>query len=358
MLLKNDGVLPLQPGKYKKIAIIGPHSDYVEYGGYTGGGHIPGIPLNVALQKFLPGVSVRFAKGAAVTGTDTSGFAAALQLARDSDLVIMAVGGSRVTCGEGHDRDELGLPGVQQQLFDEVAATGKPIVTILTNGRPLTVGDVAQKSRALLEEWYLGSEAGTAMSEVLIGKVDPGGKLPITFPRSVGQLPSFYQKKPPFTGAGHGKYYNADDSPLFPFGFGLSYTTFKLSHLKLVSSHIRTDGSTKLTVDITNTGSREGDEVVQFYVSEDYASIGRWEKLLKGFQRVSLQPGQTKTVSFDVGFNELSFWNAEFKRVVEPGNFSLRVGTSSTELQTVRLSVEGGSANPFHPARLPGRVLP
>ncbi len=342
VLLKNDGILPLPAGAYAKIAIIGPHGDYVEYGGYTGTGHLPGVPLNVALPKLLPQASIRFAKGAAVTGEDRSGFAGAVQLAKDSDLVIMAIGGSQATCGEGRDRDEIGLPGVQQELFDEIAATGKPIVTVLTNGRPLTIGDVVEKSRALLEGWYLGSEAGTAVSEVLVGKVNPGGKLTMTIPRSLGQLPSFYQKKAAFNGMGHGKYIEGYASPLFPFGFGMSYTTFRLSHLRLVSSHIRANGSTKLMVDVTNTGTRTGDEVVQFYVSQDYASVGRWEKLLKGFQRVTLQPNETKTVSFPVGFNELSFWNADFKRVVEPGGFSLRVGTSSEQLETVRLTVDGG----------------
>ncbi len=347
VLLKNDGILPLAAGAYAKIAIIGPHGDYVEYGGYTGTGHLPGVSLNVALPKLLPQASIRFAKGAAVTGEDKSGFAAAVQLANDSDLVIMAIGGSHATCGEGRDRDEIGLPGVQQELFDEIAATGKPIVTVLTNGRPLTIGDVVQRSKALLEGWYLGCEAGVAVSEVLVGKVNPGGKLTMTFPKSLGQLPSFYQKKAAFTGAGHGKYVEGDGGPLFPFGFGLSYTTFQLSNLRLASSHIRPDGSTKLMVDITNTGSRMGDEVVQFYVSQDYASIGRWEKLLKGFQRVALHPYETKTVSFPVGFNELSFRNANFKRVVEPGGFSLRVGTSSDQLETVRLTVDGDGSESF-----------
>ncbi len=347
VLLKNDGILPLAAGAYAKVAIIGPHGDEVEYGGYTGSGHAPGVPLNAALPKLLPQASIRFARGAAVTGEDRSGFAEAVQLARDSDLVIMAIGGSHNTCGEGHDRDEIGLPGVQQELFDKIAATGKPIVTVLTNGRPLTIGDVVQKSRALLEGWYLGIEAGTAVSEALVGKINPGGKLTMTFPSSLGQLPSFYQKKAAFTGSGHGKYIEGAAEPLFPFGFGLSYTTFRLSHLRLASSHIRPDGSTKLMVDVTNTGTRTGDEVVQFYVSQDYASVGRWEKLLKGFQRVTLQPNETRTVSFPVGFNELSFWNANFERVVEPGGFSLRVGTSSDELETVRLTVDGDGNNPF-----------
>ena len=347
VLLKNDGILPLAPGAYAKVAIIGPHGDYVEYGDYTGSGHLPGVPLNVALPKFLPQASIRFARGAAVTGEDRSGFAGAVQLAKDSDLVIMAIGGSHATCGEGHDRDEIGLPGVQQELFNEIAATGKPIVTVLTNGRPLTISDVVQRSRALLEGWYLGNEAGTAVSEVLVGKINPGGKLTMTFPKSLGQLPSFYQKKAAFTGMGHGEYLEGNAPPLFPFGFGLSYTTFRLSRLRLAASHIRPDGSTKLMVDVTNTGTRMGDEVVQFYVSQDYASVGRWEKLLKGFQRITLQPNETRTVSFPVGFNELSFWNANFKRVVEPGGFSLRVGTSSDQLETIHLTVVGDGSDPF-----------
>ena len=347
VLLKNDGVLPLAEGSAAKIAIIGPHGDYVEFGDYAGTGHAPGVPLNAALPKLLPQASIRFARGAEVTGEDKSGFAAAVQLARDSDLVIMAIGGSHATCGEGHDRDEIGLPGVQQELFDEIAATGKPIVTVLTNGRPLTISDVVQRSKALLEGWYLGCEAGVAMSEVLVGKVNPGGKLTMTFPKSLGQLPSFYQKKAAFTGMGHGEYIEGKSSPLFPFGFGLSYTTFRLANIRLASSHIRPNGSTTLMVDVTNTGSRAGDEVVQFYVSQDYASIGRWEKLLKGFQRVTLQPNETRTISFPVGFKELSLWNANFKRVVEPGGFSLRVGTSSDQLETVHLTVDGDGSDLF-----------
>lgn len=350
-LLKNDGILPLNTKKYKKIAIIGPHGNRVEHGGYTGGFQAYSVSLIEALPKYFPSnTSIKFAQGTSIAGTDKKGFEEAIKFAKESDLVIFSIGGSRLTCGEGADRDELGLPGVQQDLFDQIAALGKPVVTILHNGRPLTIPEVVEKSDALIEGWYLGCESGTALSKVLTGEVNPGGKLTMTFPKNIGQLPSFYQKKPSFNGLGRGKYFKSDSSPLFPFGFGLSYTTFEISNLRLSKNNIGVEGSTTLSVDVKNTGKTTGDEVVQLYVSDEFASIGRWDKELKGFKRITLNPGELKTIDFKVGFDELCFFDVNFKKVVEPGKFFLRVGNSSTNLTDIELMV-GESNQQFNEAQ-------
>jgi beta-glucosidase len=340
VLLKNDGILPLQTDGYKQIAIIGPWGNQVAYGDYTGWSKTKTIPLIKAFPKYVfENTSVKFAKGASITGKDTSGFKKAINLAKKSNVVIMCIGGSQATSGEGHDRASLGLPGVQLQLFNAIRKTGTPIVVVLHNGRPLAVDTIAKQANAIIEGWYLGTESANAMSRVLTGQYNPGGKLSMTIPKSVGQLPSFYEKKPAFTGKGKGKYLNVKDTPLYPFGFGLSYTTFKINHLRLSKDTINKKGSTILSVDVTDTGKRAGDEVVQLYVHEDYASVGRYLQLLKGFRRVYLKSGETKTVSFKVGFKQLSFYNQDFKKVVEPGVFHLRVGDSSVNTHAIKLVV-------------------
>jgi len=215
-------------------------------------------------------------------------------------------------------------------------ALGKPVVVVLVNGRPLSVVDVAAHANALIEGWYMGQEAGTAMADVLFGDVNPGGKLPVTIPHSVGQLPMFYNYK----SSAHRGYLFDTAAPLFPFGFGLSYTTFDVSAPRLSSAIIAPDGTVDVSVDVRNTGARAGDDVVQLYIRDEVSSVTRPVKELKGFQRVTLKPGESRTVIFKLGPQALGFWNVQMKRVVEPGLFDIMSGDNSVDLKTTKLTVQ------------------
>jgi beta-glucosidase len=205
----------------------------------------------------------------------------------------------------------------------------------------LTINYIAENIPSVLETWYLGMRSGDAIADAIFGDVNPGGKLTVSFPRSVGQIPVTYLERPDFIGSGKGLYKFEDKSPLFPFGFGLSYTTFEYGEPTLENKNIAADGSTTVSITVTNTGQREGDEIVQMYVRDDFASVGRYLKMLKGFERITLKPGETKTVSFDLGFDELFLYNQEMERVVEPGDFTISVGASSMtkDLKEVKLTV-------------------
>ena len=214
------------------------------------------------------------------------GFSEAVAAAERSDAVILVIGGSRRTGGEGVDRSELDLTGVQNELVTEIHKTGKPIVAVLINGRPLTINYVAENIPSILETWYLGMRSGDAIADAIFGDVNPGGKLTVSFPRSVGQLPVTYLERPDFIGSGKGLYKDTDKTALFPFGHGLSYTTFNYGKPRLAKQSIASNQSTTVSMDITNTGRVTGDEVVQLYVRDDYASVGRYLKLLKGFKHI------------------------------------------------------------------------
>ena len=311
-------------------------------GGYAG---IPPYYTSVLegiQDKVGQDIKINYAEGAPLKSTSKAGFAKAIAAAKKSDVVILAVGGSTETGGEGVDRDNLDLFGVQNELAEAIHKTGKPIVVVLINGRPLSINYIAENIPAILETWYLGMNSGEAIAETLFGDNNPGGKLTVSFPRSVGQIPVTYLEKPDFVGSGKGLYKFSDKSPLFPFGFGLSYTTFAYSNLKLKNPSIAIDGKTTVSVDVTNTGEVPGDEVVQMYIRDDFASVGRYIKMLKGFERISLEPGQTKTVSFELNPDNLSLYNKDIEKVVEPGDFTISVGASSLEkdLHTIKLSVQ------------------
>jgi beta-glucosidase len=235
------------------------------------------------------------------------------------------------------DRASLELFGRQQELVDALVATGKPIVVLLFNGRPLAITEVDDKVPAILECWYLGQETGRAVADVLFGDVNPGGKMPISVPRSVGHIPAYYNHKP----SARRGYLFDEVTPLYAFGYGLSYTTFDLTGLRVDEAEFPRGGSTAVHVDVTNTGDRAGTETVQLYVHDRTSSVTRAVKELKGFRRVELQPGETHTVSFDVGPEALAFWDLDMNYVVEPGDFDLLVGTSSrdADLQAVALRV-------------------
>ncbi|MEC4589812.1 glycoside hydrolase family 3 N-terminal domain-containing protein [Nitrospirillum amazonense] len=356
VLLKNDGVLPLDAGKVKTLAVIGPNAAKAHLGGYSGEPKQTVSILDGIKAKVGSRVKVTYAEGVRITKDDdwygdTVELAdpaenarliqQAVAVAKAADHIVLVIGDNEQTSREGWannhlgDRDSLDLVGQQNDLAKALFALGKPVVVVLQNGRPLSVVDVAAKANALVEGWYLGQEGGTAMADVLFGDVNPGGKLPVTVPRSVGQLPMFYNKKP---SARRGYLFDTTD-PLFPFGYGLSYTTFDLGSPRLSTPTIAKDGAVTVSVDVKNTGKRAGDEVVQLYLHQQVASVTRPVKELKGFQRVTLAPGESRTVTFTIDGQALALWNQDMKRVVEPGAFDIMVGDNSVDLKTAVLTV-------------------
>lgn len=359
-LLKNDGGLaPLDPHKIRTIAVIGPNADRQMLGGYSG---VPkhyttllqgirdrvGTSINVLCHegcKITIGGSWQQDEVTASDPTeDRNSIAEAVKVAQQADIVVLAIGDneqtSRETWALNHlgDRASLDLVGRQDELIDAVAATGKPIAAILFNGRPISIRNLAAKAAAIFECWYLGQETGRALAEVLFGDFNPGGKLPITIPRSVGHIPAYYNHKP----AARRGYLFDDATPLYAFGFGLSYTQFAFGKPRLKKSGIGKTESTTVRVDVTNTGSRAGDEVVQMYIRDKVSSVTRPVKELKGFQRVTLAPGETKTVSLEIAPEHLAFYDIDMNYVVEPGEFEILVGNSSRDqdLQRVLLRVK------------------
>ena len=316
-LLKNDGhLLPLSKS-VQRIAVIGPNADVARYGDYEKEANGEHISLLDGIRTLLPQASVTFDAGKQISS--------AVAKANDADVVILGLGEWQGISGESFDRTNLDLPGNQEQLLEAVVATGKPVVLVLENGRPLTIGWAKQHVPAILEAWYPGEFGGKAIAETLFGENNPAGRLTITFPRNVGQLPMFYNADP----SRMYKYVDDDGKPLFPFGFGLSYTTFRYEHLSIKPPAAGSGADVEATVDVTNTGDREGDEVAQLYVRQDVSSVETPARALKGFSRIHLKPGETKNVTFRIPQKQLAVWNAEGKWVVEPGNFTVWVGGAS-----------------------------
>ncbi|MDP4289656.1 MAG: glycoside hydrolase family 3 N-terminal domain-containing protein [Bacteroidota bacterium] len=336
ILLKNQNhLLPLNLSKYKKIAIIGPNAVDMRLGGYSAQPKYY-VSIFEGIKKFAGSQSdVRFAKGCDIMNDSTNLIPAAVELAKQSDICILALGGSEETCRENEDADNLNLTGRQMDLVQAIYATGKPCVVILLNGRPMSIEWIAEKIPAILEGWYLGQETGTALADIIFGKVNPSGKLPITFPRNVGQVPLFYNKLQ--TGRPR-KIFQSDPEPLFPFGYGLSYTSFAIDQIKLKDKTISPDGKTALTMTIKNTGNMDGEEVVQLYIHDLVSEFVRPLKELRGFQKVFLKAGESKTIRFEIGKKQLEYWNEKW--VVEPGAFELMVGTNSVDLKKVILEVK------------------
>jgi beta-glucosidase len=369
VLLKNDAnLLPLDPKKLKTVAVIGPDAADVHVGGYSRD-PVHGVSLLDGIRARLePAVRVLYAEGCKITlgkqgwegwyENDTqladprdqeTSLRAAEAVARQADAAIVVVGETEATnreaWSESHlgDRDSLDLLGAQDELVRRVAETGTPTIVFLLNGRPLSVNAVKASVPAILEGFWLGEEGGTAAASVLFGDVNPGGKLPITFPRSVGQLPAFYDHKP----SRDRSYLFTSREPLFPFGYGLSYTTFRFDNVRVEPSRIRPGEGTTVRVDVTNTGNRAGDEVPQVYVHQRVASRTRPVMQLAAFRRIHLMPGETKTVEMKVAPESLSLVGIDRKRVVEPGVFDVMVGPSSAETTTASLHVVGSeSAKP------------
>ncbi|MBN8813700.1 MULTISPECIES: glycoside hydrolase family 3 N-terminal domain-containing protein [Sphingomonas] len=357
VLLKNaNGLLPLDAAGIKRMAVIGTHARDTPIGGYS---DVPNHVVSVleAMQaegkgKFQVDYSegVRLTEGRVwaqdkVTLTDAATNARlradAVAAAKDADVVVMVLGGnealSREAWADEHlgDSDTLDLPGPQDQLAKEIFALGKPVVVILLNGRPYAVNYLAEKAPALIEGWYLGEQTGNALADVVFGRFNPGGKLPVSIARGVGQLPIYYNRKP----TARRGYLFGDTTPLYPFGYGLSYSTFEMGAPVLGAGTIGVSDKVTVKVDVANTGKRAGDEVVQLYVRDDEASVTRPLIELKRFQRVTLQPGERKTVSFELTPQDLSLWNVQMKRVVEPGTFTISAGPNSVDLKSATLTV-------------------
>ena len=358
VLLKNDGTLPLQlpAGKTPLVAVIGPNAAVARLGGYSSRPPVMVSILDGIRAKVGARAKVVFAQGVKITDSD-DWWADEVQLAdprenhrlideavaaaRGADQIILAIGDTEQTSREGWapthlgDRDSLDLVGEQQALFDALHALGKPLVVVLINGRPASTVTIAEQANALLEGWYLGEQGGNAMADVLYGEVNPGGKLPVTIPRSVGQLPMFYNVKP---SARRGYLFDTV-APLYPFGYGLSYTTFQIGAPQLSTDHIGVDGSVMVSVPLRNTGNRAGDETVQLYIHQLVGSVTRPIKELKAFERVSLAAGETKTLSFTLTPETFRMWNIDMQRVVEPGAFEVMVGPNSVDLKSATLQI-------------------
>jgi len=385
VLLKNErDVLPLDK-QLRRIAVVGPLADdpRATIGPWSGDGQ----PQNTVtlLQgikaKVSPQTRVLYAKGVAIEGKGVTGnfdapppvasaaggtnvasaadieaarlattptgansIAEAVRVARESDMVIVAVGETAEMSGEAASRTTLDLPGRQLELVQAIQQTGKPYAVVLMNGHPLSIGWLAENSPAILETWFAGTQGGNAIADVLFGDVNPGGHLPVTFPRTVGQEPLYYDRpntgRPPTNEKYTSKYLDVPVTPLYAFGYGLSYTTFRLSNLHLSMQRIAQTGSVQVSVDVENAGRREGDEVVQLYVRDVVASRVRPVKELKGFQRVTLQPGERRTLSFTLAPEQLGFYNTAMRFVVEPGAFRVMAGTSSDDPQMLEAGFE------------------
>jgi beta-xylosidase len=358
-LLKNENnLLPLDRSRIKSIAVIGPNASRAHHGGYTDPNPARGVSVLEGITKKVgSGVQVKYAEGCKITReggdwwADTSTLstpeedakliAEAVEVARGADVVLLVLGGNEDTNKEGWadnhlgDRDQLDLVGRQNDLVKAVSDTGKPVVVMLINSGPLSINYVAERVPSILEGFYLGEETGTGVADVVFGDYNPAGKLPVSFPRSVGQLPIYYNYKPT---AKRGYLYTSKE-PLFPFGYGLSYTTFDYSNLKVAPARIGTGGQAEVSVTVRNTGRRAGDEIIQLYIRDLVSSVTRPVKELKDFKRVALAPGESETVTFLITPDKLSFLNLNMERVVEPGQFDIMVGSSSIKYQTVKLDV-------------------
>jgi beta-glucosidase len=341
VLLKNQSdALPLTKN-IGSIAVIGPLADdrRAPLGWWSGDGHDDDTvtALTGIRSKVSPQTKVNYAKGCEVLGDSTSGFEEAVNSARQSDVAVVFVGEAKEMVGEAASRSSLDLPGRQMDLVKAIQATGKPTIVVLINGRPPTIGWIVDNVPAVLEAWMGGTEAGNAIADVLFGELNPGGKLPVTFPRTVGQVPIYYNhlntgRPPEASSRYNSKYLDVAWTPQFPFGFGLSYTQFKISNLQMSAAEITSTGSLKVSVEVTNTGKRTGDEVVQLYIRDVAASMTRPVKELKGFKRITLKPGETQRVEFTLGPEHLGFYNRDMRYVVEPGEFKVMVGSSSEDV--------------------------
>jgi len=361
ILLKNDGhVLPFDTSKIKTLAVIGPNAAEIHLGGYSA---VPmeGVSVLKGIQEYAGSAfQVLYAEGCRLTANHESGWMAevnpvpneeaddsrlmdeAVAAAVKSDAVVLVLGENellrREAWADNHlgDRDTLDLVGRQEELARAILATGKPVAVLLLNGGPLTVNYLQAHVPAILEGWYLGEETGHAVADVLFGKVSPSGRLTVTFPRNVGQLPDYYDHKP----SRFREYVLSDSTPLYPFGYGLSYTRFSYGNLRVAPAMIATNGTADVSVDVTNAGRLRADEVVELYIHAVVSLPTRPVEELKDFRRITLDPGETRTVTFALTPDKLEAFDLAMKRRVQPGDFEILVGTSSADVLRGALRVE------------------
>jgi beta-glucosidase len=361
VLLKNDrGLLPLDPAKIKSLAVVGPNADQVQFGDYCWSkNNRDGVTVLRGLRERLGDqVVIHYAKGCDLAGPSTDGFAAAVEAAKQSDVAVVVLGDTSMilsgvgwedptllasgTVGEGYDVTDPAPPGVQEDLVRAVLAAGKPVVVVFLNGRPYSVPWMKQQVPAIVEAFYPGEQQGYAVADVLLGRVNPSGRLSMTVPRSAGHIPTVHDYKPSGRGYYHqpgspeklGRdYVFSSPDPLWAFGFGLSYTTFEYAALKVETPAIGTDAATKVSFVVKNTGGRAGKEVAQVYIRDEVSSVTTPVMRLAGFEKIELPPGESGTVTVTIPPSELSLWNVAMKRVVEPGWFSVLVGASAADIR-------------------------
>ncbi|HMP25230.1 MAG TPA: glycoside hydrolase family 3 N-terminal domain-containing protein [Saprospiraceae bacterium] len=348
VLLKNEkNTLPLSKN-LKTVAVIGPLADNQSElkGAWSGAGEDQhSVSLLTGIRNKLSGsVRISHAKGCDFEGTDKSNFKAAIDLAKKSDAVVVAVGETAWMSGEAASRSSIRLPGVQSDLVKELVATGKPVIVVLMNGRPLAIPEVDAIAPAILETWFLGTETGNAIADVLFGDYNPSGKLPVTFPRNEGQIPIHYNMKN--TGRPMNpdnkytsKYLDVPNTPLYPFGYGLSYTTFEYSDIRVSKTVFTPREALNIRVTVTNSGPRDGEEVVQLYVRDLVGSVTRPVLELKGFQKIMLKAGESREVTFTLTANDLRFYDRQMNFTYEPGDFDIFVGTNSADTKSVRVKL-------------------
>jgi len=375
VLLKNDGAfLPLPPN-LASVAVIGPNADrprhmvgdyaYASMADFMDGGEDdpakteikeklpPMLSVLAAIRQQAPaGLQVRYAQGCDYKGDSRDGFAEAVEAARASTVAVLVMGGRSgqldiATGGETRDRARLNLPGIQDELVQAVLDTGTPVVLVLVDGRPAAIPALAERIPAIVEAWLPGEEGGPTLAEILFGQTNPSGKLPVTFPRSVGQVPIYYRHKP-----SAGRSYPTNDyvdesaQPWFPFGHGLSYTTFEYGGLSVSPAAASPTGEVTIQLTVKNTGDRAGDEVVQLYVRDVVGSVTRPVKELKGFHRLTLQPGEARTVTFTLSVAQMAFYNRAMEYVVEPGAVEVMVGASSADIRLTGQFEIAGAVTP------------
>jgi len=367
VLLKNDDILPLKEKDFKKVAVIGPNANSVRniLGDYSYPAHISTTKMffmkeevdlgdedafvkkvinikyvyEVIKERIGEKTEVVYAKGCDVNSHDKSGFEEAKKAAQNADVVIVVVGdkaGLKLDCtsGESRDRASLKLPGVQGELIEEIAKVNQNIVVILVNGRPVALENIWQKSKAILEAWFPGEEGAEAIADIVFGKYNPGGKLAISFPRDVGQVPVYYGHKPSGgKSCWHGDYVEMSSKPFLPFGYGISYTTFEYKSFAIEKEKLSMDDSIKIMVEVENTGEYEGDEIVQLYTRKEEFLVTRPVKELKAYKRVHLKPGEKKKVVFEIFPDQFAYYDYDMKRVISPGTVEVMVGASSEDIK-------------------------
>ena len=347
VLLKNqNNLLPLSK-ETKTIAFIGPLVKSLKQNKGFWDVEVPGVDSNFIVSqweglqnKVGPGTTLLYAKGCDIEGDNKVGFAEAMEIAKQADVVILSIGERRDLSGEAKSRSNINIPGVQEDLFKELLATGKPVVVLINAGRPLVFNHIADNAPAILYTWWLGSEAGNAIADVLFGDYNPSAKLAMTFPRSVGQIPIYYNHFNTGRPAKDDEKHNYNSSyidlsiyPKYEFGFGLSYTSFQYANLKLSKNKMKSDEQIEVSVDITNTGKYDGEEIVQLYLRDKVGSIVRPVKELKDFKKVFFKVGETQTLKFVIDKEKLSFYNQQLQWVAEPGDFDLMIGASSRDIR-------------------------